>query len=83
MLEEEMGIGDLLFAYSDGVVEAQSPSGELFGEQRLQRVIATSPPDPDTVADRVLVALDQFTQGQMAYDDLTMIAARWLGEEQH
>ena len=30
--------GDLILGYSDGVIEAQSPSGEFFGDDRLDFV---------------------------------------------
>jgi serine phosphatase RsbU (regulator of sigma subunit) len=79
VLTETIRPGDLLFAYSDGVVEAQSPSGEFFGEERLHRAIMSSPSDPAQVSEQVLAALDEFTQGYTPYDDLTLIAACWEG----
>lgn len=77
VLEEEMEPGDLLLAYSDGVVEAQSPDGELFGEDRLSAVLAASPSDsPEATVDHVLAEIETFTCGHTPYDDLTLLAAR-------
>ena len=39
--------GDLLLAYSDGVVEAQSPGGDLFGEERLAEVLREAGYQPE------------------------------------
>jgi serine phosphatase RsbU (regulator of sigma subunit) len=80
LLTEKVGIGDLLLAYSDGVIEAQSPSGEFFGEERLRRVIMSCPIDPEQASKQVLAALEDFTSGSKPYDDLTLIAARWVGK---
>ena len=66
--------GEVLLAYSDGVVEAHSPAGEMFGEDRLMTVLAAASAEPSQVLSRVLIALDQFTKGQEAYDDVTLLA---------
>jgi serine phosphatase RsbU (regulator of sigma subunit) len=77
VLEVELGPGDLLLAYSDGVVEAQSPAGELFGETRLAEVLAASPSDsPQQAVHDVLDEIESFTRGHTPYDDLTLLAAR-------
>jgi sigma-B regulation protein RsbU (phosphoserine phosphatase) len=31
--------GDRLFLYSDGIIECESPSGEMFGKERLREFI--------------------------------------------
>ena len=36
-------VGDRLTLYTDGLLEARSPSGEIFGFERLQQLIATKP----------------------------------------
>lgn len=37
--EVDLWPGDLLFFYTDGLVEARDPTGEQFGEERLQRLL--------------------------------------------
>lgn len=77
VLETEMAPGDVLLAYSDGVVEAQSPAGELFGEDRLCEALSSCPgTSPHKAVEHVLDAIDAFTCGHTPYDDLTLVAAR-------
>jgi serine phosphatase RsbU (regulator of sigma subunit) len=66
--------GEVILAFSDGVIEAHSRRGEMFGEERLTQVLAASPPQPRAVVDQVLAALDRFTDGHEPYDDITLIA---------
>ncbi|TMK40092.1 MAG: PAS domain S-box protein [Actinobacteria bacterium] len=40
---ESLGPGDALVLYTDGITEARSPAGQMFGEQRLHDVIARHP----------------------------------------
>jgi len=81
VLETVMRPSELLFAYSDGVVEAMSPDGEFFGEERLRALLQHAGPDPETVVEEVLAALGRFCRGGAAYDDLTVLALRWSGDE--
>lgn len=80
--EVSLAPGELIIAYSDGVTEAQDPSGELFGVQRLTEVVSRSGRDPDTVIRNVLDELDRFTAGQPQYDDVTLLAIA-RSEENH
>ena len=73
-LEAQLGPGELLLAYSDGVVEAQDGDGRFFGQERLTEVLRSAPPEPQAVIDAVLVALDDFTRGEPPYDDVTLLA---------
>ena len=66
--------GDLILGYSDGVVDAISPLGESFGIERLSDVVASSPVRPDVLVDRVVDALQEFTEGRDPYDDVTLVA---------
>ena len=68
--------GDLLFAYSDGVNEAKSPSGEQFSDERIldRRV-----PDSAGAAkflDTISGQIARFRGDAAQSDDITMIAIR-------
>ena len=77
MMQAGLEAGDLVVAYSDGVVEAQSPDGAFFGEDRLARILAESPTEPNEAIKHVLEEVESFTCGQTPYDDLTLLAASW------
>ncbi|WP_435605502.1 ATP-binding SpoIIE family protein phosphatase [Pseudomonas knackmussii] len=62
--------GDRVLLFSDGVLEARNPQGEMFGEQRLLEVFA-SQPDFTRLFDGVQAALSRF-RGE-AQDDLSML----------
>jgi sigma-B regulation protein RsbU (phosphoserine phosphatase) len=74
-----MDPGDLVLAYSDGLVEAMSPDGEQFGEHRVREALAECAREPHGAIHHLLTRLEAFTRGSQASDDLTLIAARWTG----
>jgi serine phosphatase RsbU (regulator of sigma subunit) len=77
VLEIEIEPGETVLAYSDGVVEAQSADGTLFGEERLAEVLAAAPSgSPTDTVNFVLEEIEVFTRGHTPYDDLTLLAAR-------
>jgi sigma-B regulation protein RsbU (phosphoserine phosphatase) len=77
ILERDVEAGDLVVAYSDGVVEAQSPTGEFFGEDRLAGALTESPADPQEAVNFLLEEIEAFTCGHTPYDDVTLLAASW------
>ena len=66
--------GELVVGYSDGVVEAQAPDGEQFGEERLKQILVGMPCVPRVVVRRVLDEIRAFTRGAEPYDDITLVA---------
>ncbi len=70
---------ELLLAYSDGVVDARSPDGDFFGEDRLNSALLDGPDEPQAAVNWILEALEGFTEGHIPYDDVTLVAARWVG----
>ncbi len=77
ILEVVLEPGDLMLAYSDGAVEAQSPEGEFFGEERLAQSLQDAPADPQEAINYLLEEIEAFTCGHTPYDDVTLVAASW------
>lgn len=68
--------GDTLVAFSDGVTEAESATGECFGDTHLRALLARlAGQSAETVVDRLIEAAQQFADGAQA-DDVTCIALR-------
>jgi len=76
----EVRPGDLVLMYSDGLTEAQNAAGEFFGEARLHHLLAAADGEPESVVDSVLEELREFTAGADPYDDITVVAAKWVGD---
>jgi sigma-B regulation protein RsbU (phosphoserine phosphatase) len=68
--------GDQIVFYTDGITEAHNPAGEMFGTERLDQVLENCSLQARALLDAVLEAVDQFTNGQPAHDDRTVIVAR-------
>ena len=67
--------GDTLIMYTDGVTEAENENGEEFGMDRLLQVFAGAPPpaDPEETAKLIFTAVDEFSDGDTQFDDLTCL----------
>lgn len=69
--------GDMLFFYTDGVVEAENEAGEPFGLERLERLLTErSSQGVDDVLERVDEAVRVFRGPVEPQDDATMMALR-------
>ncbi len=70
-----LGEGDLLLLYTDGVIEAQSGSGEHFGVERLARELARLGREPTgVIRDALCAAVTEFMAVQ--HDDIALLVAR-------
>lgn len=66
--------GDLIFLYTDGILETRNAEGESFGYERLQDVIAAEAhKGPDYVSKIVLETVQNFAQDEL-HDDYTILA---------
>ena len=66
--------GDRLFVYTDGITEAFSPEGDIFGKDRLKEILDKNP--SATLSElkfKVLEALYGHTGNGLIHDDTTMI----------
>ena len=67
---------DLLFTFTDGVTEAYSQGGPLFGEERLERLLREIDSDsPEAVCEAIVDAVNEFSSGELK-DDVTALALR-------
>lgn len=69
----ELQRGDGVLFYTDGLDEAQGPSGEPFGLERVKYVFAQSRSAGQAI-EAMLTAVGQVLGDVTQYDDLTMIA---------
>lgn len=75
--EAAFGEGDLLVAYTDGIIEASDAEGRQFGEAGLEQAILESGRlSPDQLADEVMARLESYTGGRPQSDDVTLLVAR-------
>lgn len=75
--------GDTLVLFSDGVTDAESPSGEQFGEERLSSVLADcgAGRSPEEILEGILQATRLFAAGTPPADDITVLVLRYLGNQ--
>jgi serine phosphatase RsbU (regulator of sigma subunit) len=70
--------GDLLVLYSDGITEAESPSGAPFDEEGLMAIIRAHADNPSLpeIGKAVIKAVERHAQDVRFSDDLTILLAR-------
>ena len=71
------GVGDNMLLYTDGLTEASSPNGDLFGEARLINIMKSL---RDSAAEELLQSIEESSNDFIAplplSDDITMLAIR-------
>jgi len=76
--EVTLSAGDTLLIYSDGVTEAESPSGEDFGDERLVRCLRqTHGTSAKSLVHCIVESVTEFSHGSR-YDDVTVVAIKSL-----
>jgi anti-sigma regulatory factor (Ser/Thr protein kinase) len=72
--EAALAAGDGLFLYSDGLVEAHGPTGEMFGSPRLHGLIKAHRSGDSSLIDFLLSELTRFTgKDWRQEDDITLV----------
>jgi len=69
--------GDILVLYSDGITDANSPSGEFLGVERLSEMICCAGrSSAQEVCDSIFECVDRFQAGAVQYDDMALLVVQ-------
>jgi sigma-B regulation protein RsbU (phosphoserine phosphatase) len=69
--------GQIVAIGTDGIWEACSPGGEMFGKRRFQGVIRDyAKENASNILSAVYDKLDHFTRGLKSEDDITLVIAK-------
>lgn len=74
----QLGTGDILVLYTDGITEAQNPQQAMFGEKRLLKAVREAPLDApgsrsEQVRESILAEIERFAAGASQSDDITLL----------
>ena len=76
--ELDLSIGDQFLIYTDGVTEAMNPDGELYGEERLENLVARNfYLHPRHLVEEVRYDVKRFANGAEQSDDITMLSLEY------
>jgi serine phosphatase RsbU (regulator of sigma subunit) len=73
----QVGAGDLLFFYTDGLVETENEQGEMFGAERLQELLAAEHlQSVNSLLHKTVESVTTFRGNAEPFDDATLMAMR-------
>lgn len=70
------GPGDVFAFFSDGILDAQNPAGELFGRHRVEQIVNCSNASAEEIVEFIFKAVADHTAGAEAFDDQTVVIIR-------
>lgn len=72
-----LGSGDALLLYTDGVTEAMSPDGQLFGDEAALQAFSQAPAESaEAIVRHILDSVSRHAAGAEQSDDITMLCLR-------
>ena len=78
----ELHPGDSLFVYTDGIPEAHNEENRMFGTDRMLEALNRDPDaPPEALLKTVREEVNAFQGSAAQFDDVTMIAFRYWGQE--
>jgi sigma-B regulation protein RsbU (phosphoserine phosphatase) len=70
--------GESLLLFTDGLIEATSPSGERFGEPRVREVLTETANEPEAIVTALVDAVVFWQAESQPADDLTLVCLKRL-----
>ncbi len=72
--------GDVFLFFSDGIIDATSSVGELFGRPRLESIVRDNAHrSAEELVDTIFTAVSAHAEGVDAFDDQTIVAIKVKG----
>jgi serine phosphatase RsbU (regulator of sigma subunit) len=69
-----LNCGDRLILVTDGLTEAESPEGDVFGEERLETFVSSG-----MSLDQIFTSVCLFQDGRPLSDDCTLVGLDYVG----
>lgn len=78
--EIQLNPGDSIFLYTDGVTEANDTQKNLYGDDRLERILNENRNlEPELLVTSVWQNIKKFQGKEAQFDDITMLGLRYTG----
>ncbi|HEX7973824.1 MAG TPA: SpoIIE family protein phosphatase [Anaerolineales bacterium] len=68
--------GDILLITTDGLLDARSPQGEFFGEERMLELAGQPAASAQALLQRLQQSIAEHVAGKSQYDDITIMAVK-------
>jgi len=68
--------GDILYMFTDGVIDAQGPTGNFYTRKRLLQLLSQPFPSAKALLNRVRIEIHDHISGSERWDDVTMMVIR-------
>jgi sigma-B regulation protein RsbU (phosphoserine phosphatase) len=76
----DIGPGDLILCYSDGISEVFNAAGDMWDDNRIEEALRKNRDRPvEEIINAVVAAVDEYAAGVDQFDDMTLVAVRALG----
>jgi CheY-like chemotaxis protein/anti-sigma regulatory factor (Ser/Thr protein kinase) len=76
----DVAVGDRLYIWSDGIIEAQNSAGEMFGNERLLQIFEENQ-SASTLFDEINVGVNHFLDQSKIDDDLSLLEVAVIEHE--
>lgn len=79
----DLGPGDKVIIYSDGLTEAESPDNQFYGAERLRKLVREqASSDSAALHAAILQSVERFTEGCVLSDDITLVVLEYQPDVQ-